>query len=546
MTIDFIHMDGHRFEDMCALLFNAEFGAVPIRANPGDGGIDSFGGSLLEGVQHIWQYKHFPDGIGESQKKQIRESLKTAIKHHHPKKWTLVVPCDMDEGAQKWFERQRLEFAKEGTELDHVSGAALRNLLLKHQEIRQDHFPNTDDRLKIVTALLGGKEKLLEQPKASVLDFMQTGVDYINADNPDFGFRVSGDERGQVVEAFLRHPNPKDATAAKVTLMFPDDPVGKKVRQGWVDMHRKGTPFVVDGDHFAINQSVFDSLVGTDFTPSQLRVVPHVPDRRLPMRLTFTAKSGTRATLPFIDLRLKRQGSEEMLFTNEEQNHILIINLTANASSGGLDFTTRDYVGRRPTEVVQCEEALAVIAEGETRVDMEHLEMGLRVGSSALSEIEGLNTLDLDSLPFYRNLATVEQSLDPSLRIPESYYDRDLAAAAYLAKILTEGEITSTGALSAQMTVNNAEGAREVITKGEPVTFVTEDAKEVTLFDRTYVFDMTATITAPLTLVDVTIGDVAEGAAIAIRQEGEITQTFTNGRPSDTERHERAEAESSE
>lgn len=114
MPIDFVHMNGDSFEDMCAALFQAEHGAIPIKANPGDGGIDSFRGSLLEGVSHIWQYKHFPDGIDKTQKSQIRDSLKTAAGNYHPKRWTLVVPCDLDTGAQKWLVSRRVRGMDDG------------------------------------------------------------------------------------------------------------------------------------------------------------------------------------------------------------------------------------------------------------------------------------------------------------------------------------------------------------------------------------------------------------------------------------------------
>lgn len=533
MPIDFIHMDGNRFEDMCESVCHAEFAAVPIEANPGDGGVDSFRGSLTGDVDHIWQYKHFPDGIGKSQKKQIRESLKTAVKNYKPKKWTLVLPCNLDEGAQKWFEKQRTEFAKQGVEVDYIGGTGLRNLLIKHQGIRQEYFPNTDDQLKAVTALMGGRDAVFEKPKASALDLNQTLVDYINADNPDWGFRLHTDEHGQTVETYLRNPDAADKTAAKITLKFGEDPIGKKVHKAWVDLHKKGTPFEVADTHFDINQSVFDALMPKEgFTSSKLVIKPLVPKRRLPMSMTFTSKNGESVTLPFIDLHLDREGSEEMHFSNEAQDHVLRIGLTANGKGGGLTIKTRNYVGRKPSEVVLCEEALTIASQEGSRMDMTHLEMNLTVGSP-ISSTDIDKVIDHELTQFHRDLAVVERRLDPSLRIPESYYDRDVRAASFIASIIEQSEQSAEGSLNAEMTVEDANGAREAITSGEPVTWVNEeDVKRIPLFDKVYEFDMRRTLTAPLTLVDACVDDLVNGASLNVRQEGTVVTTFMNGRVS--------------
>ena len=535
MPIDFIHMNGDSFENMCASVCHEAFGAVPIKANPGDGGVDSFRGSLLDSVEHVWQYKHFPMGIGKSQKPQIRESLKTVIANYHPKQWTLVVPCDLDQGAQKWFEKQMKDFAKDGVELHYIGATALRSLLLKHQSIRQFYLPSTDDHLKTLVAAVGGNSALLQRPKSEVLGLMQSGVEFINEDSPDWGFRVSVDEEGQTIEAFLRNPDAEDKTAAQFELALPKNAAGKKVRQSWSDMQTKGTPFVVDGKHVTIKKSVFDGLIRSDFTLSRMQMIPQVPDRRLPMSLTFTAPNGATATLPFIDLRLKREGSQEALFTNEAQDYALIVRLTAGASDGGLNFKVRDYVGRKATEVAMCEEALAVIAEGlgdgEVRLDMKHLESGAHIAAAVLSNVNGEFGSDTEMRRFYNNLAVIEKALDPSLRVLKTYYDRDIPAAARLAKILTDGELKAHGSANLTLTAKNAAGARESIRTDEPTTLVLDEStEEVELLGKTYIFDTVTSITAPLVLLDTTIDALVDGSVFETRQEGDITRKYTNGR----------------
>jgi len=530
MPIDLVHMDKTTYEAMCAALCAAEFDAIHIEANPGDGGIDSFEGSLLEEVNHIWQYKHFPDGIGESQKSQIRESLKTAIKNYHPKEWTLLIPCDLDQSAQKWFEKQRVEFAKQCTEVNCMGATELSNLIRRHKTIRQDYFPTTDNQVKILTSMLGGRDAVFENPKSKALDLMSASAEYIN-DDPDWDYRFSWQDDVQTVEAVLANPNAKDKTAAQFELTLPNNATGKKVRQDWIDMQKKGTPFSVDGKHVRIKKSVFDGLVGEGFTLTKMQMIPAIPDRRLPMRLTFTSGAGNSATLRLVDLRLKRQGSDEALFTNEDQNSVLIVSLTMNSAGGAIHFKTRDYVGRTPTEAALCEDVLAVIAEGDVRLEMEHIESGLHLGAAVLNDLKGGLSADRELHPFFKSLATIERSLDPTLRVPESYHDRDVPAAERLAKILTDGELTAQGSTNLTLNVGDADGARKSLAQNEPVEFpLDESTEEVKLLGKTYVFDTTTSIMAPLVLVDTTAEELVDGASFTVRQEGLVTRKYTHGR----------------
>ena len=54
-----------------------------VEGASGDEGLDVFGGELY-GKPVIWQCKAFPNGVGKSQKEQIRESLRTALTHFLP------------------------------------------------------------------------------------------------------------------------------------------------------------------------------------------------------------------------------------------------------------------------------------------------------------------------------------------------------------------------------------------------------------------------------------------------------------------------------
>jgi hypothetical protein len=75
-----------------------------VEGQSGDKGLDLFAGDL-GGQPTIWQCKAFPNGVGESQKSQIRESLKEVLKHFRPNRWVLCLSVDMNEKAASWFQK---------------------------------------------------------------------------------------------------------------------------------------------------------------------------------------------------------------------------------------------------------------------------------------------------------------------------------------------------------------------------------------------------------------------------------------------------------
>ena len=94
------------FEKICTELLHAKYGeqAHNIRVSQGDQGIDILVGDFSEPIEN-YQCKFFIDGIGDSQKTQIRESFETAINStsYKMKKWILCVPCTLSAAEFKWW-----------------------------------------------------------------------------------------------------------------------------------------------------------------------------------------------------------------------------------------------------------------------------------------------------------------------------------------------------------------------------------------------------------------------------------------------------------
>jgi len=95
-----------RFESLVHQILVAKYPGADIKrveGSGGDEGIDSFSG-MLEIGPAIWQSKHFPDRIRDSQKKQIAKSISRAFGNGVPARWTLVVPINLRTAEHRWFQ----------------------------------------------------------------------------------------------------------------------------------------------------------------------------------------------------------------------------------------------------------------------------------------------------------------------------------------------------------------------------------------------------------------------------------------------------------
>lgn len=148
MQIDYRQISGPKwskadnFALMCTRLILAEWlEANPVEGKGGDEGLDTYIGEI-DGELKAFQFKYFCDRIRKSQRVQIKNSLQTALSHHHLLSWTLVLPIDMNLTEQRWFHDLCESHAP--LQMEWWGETKLQNLLSIHPEIATDFFEPFD------------------------------------------------------------------------------------------------------------------------------------------------------------------------------------------------------------------------------------------------------------------------------------------------------------------------------------------------------------------------------------------------------------------
>lgn len=123
------------FEKICSQLFSTIYGSTAhnIKVSQGDEGIDIFVGDF-SAPGDVYQCKYFIDGIGDSQKQQIRNSFKRAVESSvfKMKCWALCLPCELTiKEFQWWSEWKNQKVKLHGIDITLLEGSYLISQLKK-------------------------------------------------------------------------------------------------------------------------------------------------------------------------------------------------------------------------------------------------------------------------------------------------------------------------------------------------------------------------------------------------------------------------------
>lgn len=138
-------LDPDGFQKLCFHIQKERLMGTELRlveGESGDEGLDLFCGDLSDGPI-VFQCKSFRRGVGESQKEQIRASLRTAVRKLKPSRWILCVSIDLDPKAFRWFQRLQESYAGR-TEVGLWQASDIAHELLHRREVREHFFPHVE------------------------------------------------------------------------------------------------------------------------------------------------------------------------------------------------------------------------------------------------------------------------------------------------------------------------------------------------------------------------------------------------------------------
>lgn len=525
MAISFKNMRSEdEFEEMCRQLVCAENpNAIPIEASPGDEAMDAFEGIIDEEVEHIWQFKHFPHGIGRCQRDQIRRSLKDAIQRHKPKKWTLLTSTDLGPETIRWLKKQKQDFQE--VEIDVIAGTRIRELLVKHQGIRKQYFPLQDEKTDALMRLIA-PDASGDLPKAAIFRNVRNDVTILNDNSPYFKYTFSFNENGTRISVEPRTSQASGMAMARMTLEFPnDDAEATAALERYMADVEAGRPVVVSGRYVTIQESVFDEFMEKGRQIRELRIIPKLPDIRLPTRI-HVSQAELRASIAFVDLRLSRRAKKELEFSNATQTDtpFRVRVTTREESPATLEVCLTDVAGLRPSDVIEFERFLDIMGRSGAQVTLESLSTHTTITS--LIEVAG-EEIPQGRLRFYEDLLLIENDLDPDLILPAEIAESDLNSVLGIARALRTGKATKRGTASVIVVPYDRKQFAELVESGEPLTWVAKDGVEsFALFGRLYEFDFDTEMTGP---VDVLEEGLEEGG-VRVGITGEMHFTYRNGR----------------
>jgi hypothetical protein len=186
-------IDSDTFEKLSYQVLAGRYpGATIMRVDGsgGDRGLDLFSGMLSDGPA-IWQCKHFTNGIKDSQRRKVVESLDTAIKNFAPRRWTLMVPIDLNSKEHEWFQGLQADYADKVL-IELFQATDFVRELIPRRNIREAFFPTAVyDSINLLRQIAGTDTVDQTTLNAGSNKFLEEEIARLEEADPRFTFVVS-------------------------------------------------------------------------------------------------------------------------------------------------------------------------------------------------------------------------------------------------------------------------------------------------------------------------------------------------------------------
>jgi hypothetical protein len=472
-------MDRDTFERFCFHFLKERHPGADIKrveGASGDEGADSFYGELGSRPT-VWQAKAFPNRIGESQKDQIRKSLKRAVNKLKPRYWVLCLNIDMDIRAHRWWEKLKTSYANK-VEMGLMQASHIVAELAHRKTLCELYFPDAVLNVSDLRALVmrtdtasdtqlsnlveETSEQLIERLKARDARFnYQLVVSPENSPVPAASGMMFSIQTGRTsINAYARDVTALRADPPKVTFQL----VGTGIE--------KMTSFMETGKSQAFEpaelgriSSTIGALEFDDNLPKTLVVGPSsdVTQKVIPFRLTF-GRGAAGVVYEYLPFRVNSVGSKEMeLFTTSTEPFSLTMQLRASAGEFRFNERATGFSVRSGDKWIR---ALAAL-KSDGYFEAYDLAAGKRVVFGTVTLEDGLGYLS-GYAAFFRDATELCDHFGVELNLGRPVSPEDVEAFTFLQQLMMGGTL-EVGRITGEMEKRrNEDGVPQDVWAGKP------------------------------------------------------------------------------
>jgi len=462
--------DPDTFQKLCFHILKEKHTSLQLKhveGASGDEGLDVFEGEL-DGHPAIWQCKSFPNGVRDSQKDQIRKSLKAALKHFSPKNWILCLSVDFDAKTHRWFQRLHKSYAPR-VNIGLFSASDIVHELIHRRSIRNHFFPEaTIDPTELKRLILRTGDMMPEELERITDANVEDVIERMKERDARFNYQIIYDgDLGPV----SRHPHPPPpglvaslSTGMKTINVFARDVQALTANPPSFRLSLKGTGVqkALELWKTGIQQEFNSEELGpvtTDLPllasflqsgnpPARLIATPPptLTNRKRAVRVTFRQPHKPPIEYSVMELSPTRVGAQEAEFICRKRNlffEIVVVMPLPLDRHGHPTITIRHarYLGEDVRQVKKFLDALAGLREGGELefFDLEAEAVFATVGGATLG---GESPAELGFHQIVTDLAQIAERFGVEIRLPSDMSDQDSESIVLLKTLIQAGTLS--------------------------------------------------------------------------------------------------------
>jgi hypothetical protein len=456
-------LDPATFEELCFQIWSERLPTAGLRhveGTGGDKGTDLFAGTLA-GRPAIWQCKFFKDGIKDAQKKQVKKSLRSALKNFRPALWTLCVPVKLTINAHHWFQEQTLAH-RDQVKIELFDASMIVKEMIFRHPMMDAFFPGAVlDVQGIKSMLLGTGDYSDEQLTTFTDETVEQYVERLRRKDPRYDYQVSflsgnaGIARTDpaarplfpnTIMSMRQGNRQVDLVARDVEALRNDPPsiTLKLSEQGVEKIQRalqSGSPAQLGHGELIGFKSSFDFLMSPEELrqPRELLITPQSLNIRVGLRVSFVSSIRT-VIYDLIEFLITR-GPKEIRIASADEHLPFRMQMAFSQESPSFHFEmSTSFHGYDILGVEKFFHAMRALREGGTielfdpkrRQSIGPISIDLTEGSEEREEFEELT----------HQLAEASRAFAVKLVTPEVIHKKDIENLPLLLEVSRHGQIT--------------------------------------------------------------------------------------------------------